>query len=265
MDLVAITDHNAIDGAMTLAHLPDVIVGCEVSARLPERGGEAHLGVLDITPDQFREIERRRGHLADLLPYLRAQRIFTTLNHPASQVNGRMRPEHLAAIIPWVDAIEVTNGSRLASQNRTALALAAASRRAFVGGSDSHASRGLGRTYTVVDGARTREEFFRGLRRGRARVVGRHGSPLTMTSDILRFTTRFYQEQAERLIAPSSSWARRLGACASIGLLPIAGISVLYALAHFVEEARFNRVLRAGLADCGWHAGVAPSTASELA
>jgi predicted metal-dependent phosphoesterase TrpH len=31
MDLVAITDHDTIEGALTIAHRPDVIVGCEVA------------------------------------------------------------------------------------------------------------------------------------------------------------------------------------------------------------------------------------------
>jgi len=35
MDLVAITDHDTIDGALTLAHLEDVIAGCEVTATIP--------------------------------------------------------------------------------------------------------------------------------------------------------------------------------------------------------------------------------------
>ncbi len=51
MDLVAITDHDTVDGAMQLAHLPDVVVGCEVSAHFPGYGVDVHLGVLDITPD----------------------------------------------------------------------------------------------------------------------------------------------------------------------------------------------------------------------
>lgn len=264
MDLVAITDHNAIEGARRLAHHPDVIVGCEVSAVIPEAGIEAHLGVLDITEAQFLEIERRRAHIADLLPYLRAERLFTTLNHPASQVNGRLRPEHIAAIVPWVDAVEVLNGSRLRSQNRTALALAAASGRGFIGGSDAHTARGIGGTYTIVDGARTREEFLQGLRRGRARVAGPCGGLLTMSSDVLRFTGRFYAEQAGRLVAPSARWRRRLAACASIGLAPIAGISLVCALAHLLEEARFNQRLRARLADQGWCAAdVHPQLTAE--
>ena len=93
MDLVAITDHNSIDGALALADRPDVIVGCEVSAGL-SRGSrmEAHLGVLDISPRQFLEIadsSRQRRPLAARTSVVEG--IFTVLNHPASQVNGRDR------------------------------------------------------------------------------------------------------------------------------------------------------------------------------
>src|SRR5688572_12283915 len=120
MDLVAITDHDSIDGALTLAHLPDVLVGCEVSASFPGSRVDVHLGVLDITPQQFQGIERRRADVCTLLPYLKEEKIFTVVNHVASQVNGRLTPAHIAAIVPWVDAFEVRNGSRLVAQNRTA-------------------------------------------------------------------------------------------------------------------------------------------------
>ena len=85
-------------------------------------------------------------------------------------------------------------------QNRTAAALAAATGKGHVGGSDSHSGRAIGRAYTVVDGAATREEFMAGLRAGRGRAEGRHGWYFTMASDMLRFTGRFYEEQVTRLV-----------------------------------------------------------------
>ena len=60
MDLVAITDHDRIDGALTLAHRADVIVGCEVTAVFPADGVRVHLNVLDLSEAQHREIERLR-------------------------------------------------------------------------------------------------------------------------------------------------------------------------------------------------------------
>lgn len=243
MDLVAITDHDTIDGALTLAHLPDVIVGCEVSASFPGTGVDVHLGVLDITPAQFQVIDRLRGDVGDLLPYLREQRIFTVVNHVASQVNGRMTPAHIASLLPWVDAFETINGSRLATQNRTAAALASSTGKIGVGGSDAHTGRGIGRTFTVVDGATNRDEFMAGLRAGRARADGREGHYFTMASDMLRFAARFYEERTVRLLqAPHRLPAHAFVVGGLIGL-PLICLPLLGALVHFVEENRFNRSL----------------------
>ena len=90
MDLVAITDHDTISGALTIADRPDVIVGCEVSASFPGQDVDVHLGVLDINERQFREIDRLRADVSELVQYLREEAIFTTINHVASQVNGRL-------------------------------------------------------------------------------------------------------------------------------------------------------------------------------
>ncbi len=243
MDLVAITDHDTIEGALRLAHLPDAIVGCEVSASFPGEALSVHLGVLDITVRQYDEIERRRRDVAELLPYLREEGIFTVVNHVASQVNGRLTPAHIAAILPWVDAFEVVNGSRLTSQNRTAAALAQASGRASVGGSDAHTGRGIGRTWTVVDEATSREEFMAGLRAGRARAEGRHGSFLTMASDMMRFAGRFYQERGRQLLEQPWRWqSHAFVAGAALGA-PLVCLPLVGAMLHFIEEARFNQSL----------------------
>jgi predicted metal-dependent phosphoesterase TrpH len=243
MDLVAITDHDTIDGALTLAHLPDVIVGCEISASFPRTGIDVHLGVLDITPGQFAEIDRLRPDVAQLLPYLHEQRIFTVVNHVASQVNGRLTPAHIASLLPWVDAFEVINGSRLPTQNRTAWALAQSSGKRHVGGSDSHTGRGIGRTCTVVDDATTRREFMAGLRAGKGRAEGAQGSYFTMASDVLRFAGRFYEERAIRLIRAPHRWPAHAFVIGGLLGMPLICLPLVAALLHFIEEDRFNRSL----------------------
>jgi predicted metal-dependent phosphoesterase TrpH len=155
-----------------------------VTASFPGESIDAHLGVLNITERQQAEIDRRRYNIADLLPYLQEEGIFTVVNHVASQVNGRLTPAHIASLLPWVDAFEVNNGSRLPSQNRTAAALAEAAGKMCVGGSDSHTGRGIGHTWTVVEGAHTREEFLDGLRAGSARAAGAEGNYFTMASEV---------------------------------------------------------------------------------
>jgi predicted metal-dependent phosphoesterase TrpH len=243
MDLVAITDHDTIEGALTIAHRPDVIVGCEVTGVFPEDGVRVHLGVLGLSEGQHGEIQRLRHNVMELLAYLRQQGIFTSLNHVASRINGHITAAHVAALLPWVDALEIRNGSRLASQNRTAEALADAHRKIGVAGSDSHTQRGVGRTWIEAPSARTREEFLEALRAGRVRIGGRQGHYFTMASDIVRMTTRFYQDRVRMLAASPADWRRHaVMGCAVLGL-PLVAVPLAAALAHFVLEDRFNRDL----------------------
>jgi hypothetical protein len=177
------------------------------------------------------------------MPYLHEQRIFTTLNHVASQVNGRLTAALIASLLPWIDAFEVRNGTRLASQNRTAAALARATGKTQLAGSDSHTGRGIGRTWTVVDDATSREEFLAGLRAGRARVEGREGWYLTMASDLMRFAGRFYEERARTLAKRPFDWQATAAALGSALLLPAVPLTLVGAAVHYIEEGRFNRAL----------------------
>ncbi|HEX8031616.1 MAG TPA: PHP-associated domain-containing protein, partial [Vicinamibacterales bacterium] len=174
MDLVTITDHDQVSGALALAvdGREDVIVGCEVTAQWPDIDLCVHLNVLDLTLVQHEEIQRLRGDVRQLMPYLQQQRIYTSLNHVASGINGPLTAAHLAAVLPWVDGLEVINGTRQPSQNRTAMCLAAAAGKHTLGGGDSHTGRGIGLTWTEVPGARSREEFLAGLRAGRGIAGG---------------------------------------------------------------------------------------------
>jgi predicted metal-dependent phosphoesterase TrpH len=243
MDLVAITDHDRIDGALTIADRSDVIVGCEVTGVFPNDSVRVHLGVLGVTEAQHAEIQRLRHNVAELLPYLRQQRIFTSLNHVASRINGPITARHIAALLPWVDGVEIVNGSRLPSQNRTAHALATAYGRTPIGGSDSHTGRGIGRTWIEVDGAHTRAEFLAGLRAGRVRVGGRQGNYFTMASDIARIAAAFHQACARGFVERPLDWRRHASFFGATALLPFIAVPLVVALAHFILEMGFNRAL----------------------
>src|SRR5262245_42534789 len=68
MDLVVITDHDQISGALTLADRPDVIVGCEVTGVFPEDGVKVHLNVFGMNERQHRDIQSLRHDVRELLP-----------------------------------------------------------------------------------------------------------------------------------------------------------------------------------------------------
>ena len=243
MDLVTITDHDQIAGAQVLAHLPDVIVGCEVTGVFPDDRVKVHLNVLGLEDRQHLEIQRLRHDVRELLPYLRQQNLFTSLNHVASGVNGPINAAHVAALLPWVHALEVNNGSRLPVQNRTAQCLAEAAGKIGIAGSDSHTHRGIGHTWTEVPGARTRDEFMRGLFAGWARVGGRMGSVCGMGSDVLRFAANFYAEQLRRVVHQPLDWRGHALLFGGVLGLPAIPLALAGAYLHFVFEQRFNQNL----------------------
>jgi predicted metal-dependent phosphoesterase TrpH len=242
MDLVAITDHDTISGALTLAERPDVIVGCEVTAHFRD-GVRVHLNVLDITEAQFAEIDRARLAIHELMPYLRAEGIFVSLNHVASRVNGHVTAAHLAWLLPWVDGMEVRNGSRLAVQNSAACALAAAAGSVPCGGSDAHTERGIGRTWVEAPAATCRASFMRELRAGRVQVGGQHGHYFTMASDILRFATNFYRERIGMLLRHPLAWRNHAVCGVAIAACPLVLVPLVLAHGHFRDEERFTESL----------------------
>lgn len=216
MDLVTITDHDHISGALSL---------------------------LDHTTTQHDEIQRLRHDVRQLMPYLHEQSIYTSLNHVASGINGPLTAAHLAAVLPWVQGLEVINGTRQPSQNRTAMCLAAATGKHTLGGGDSHTGRGIALTWTEVPGARSREEFMNGLRAGRGIAGGAHGGIRTMMSDMWRFTGNFLAEAVTTTATTPADW--RGYACTFGGVLGLPMVPVLMAgpFVHFLHEHRFNRDL----------------------
>jgi predicted metal-dependent phosphoesterase TrpH len=247
MDLVTITDRDCIDGVMQIADRPDVIVGCEITTTFPRDGVTVHLGVLDITEAQFSEIQRLRGNVAKLLPYLQRNGIFTTLNHPVSRVEsgrrGTLTAFHVVALLPWVDAIESINSSLLATSNHAAIALAESSGKIRVAGSDAHTRRAIGRAWVEAPFAHSRAQFLADLRNGCVRCDGVHGDVFSLTSDILRLAAGFSRERLGCLwrsrLHPRESVVTLAG-LAALSLIPIPLVS---ALVHRAAQNRFNEAL----------------------
>lgn len=258
MDLVIITDHDEISGALALGERDDVLVGCEVTAEWPDIDLCVHINVFDITPAQHAEIQRLRTDVRGLMPYLRQQNIYSSLNHVASGINGPLTAAHLSSVLPWVDGLEVINGTRQPSQNRTAMCLAAAAGKHTLGGSDSHTGRGIGLTWTEVPGAMTREEFMTGLRAGRGIAGGAHGGVRTMMSDMWRFTGNFLHESTTSLAASPSDWRGYAATFGGVFSLPLVPVLMVAPFIHFIHEQRFNRDLMFDLI-------AKPSVASRLA
>lgn len=136
---LAITDHNAFEGARLAARLdPELIIPGE---EIMTTGGELlayyvqELVPPGLTPEQTIDLLRQQGAVISIA-------------HPYDALRaGHWREDELRRILPLVDAIEVFN-ARVASaaHNRRAAELAAAVGKPGTAGSDAHAYFEVGRT-----------------------------------------------------------------------------------------------------------------------
>ena len=190
MDLVAITDHDSIDGALELAHSVErpgeVIIGEEVSCWY--RDIQVHIGVYGMTEGLHRDIQPLRRNAFDVIACLRSAGVFFSLNHLLHFYRRQAPLTDYLRLVAEVPALEARNGAMLPAHNllieeivarRTAGGQTTLS---AIGGSDAHTLRRVARTWTEAPG-RTREEFLDSLRRGLGRPGGDHGTASTVAAD----------------------------------------------------------------------------------
>jgi predicted metal-dependent phosphoesterase TrpH len=236
MDLVTLTDHDCIDGALELARLPDTFVSEEVTLVLAE-GRHLHLGVYDITETQHQRIARQRFDPETLFAYLAEQRIPACLNHPFSALTGRRELADLLLPLGRLPLVEALNGAMPQGHNEKARLLARASGMGAVGGSDSHTLAHVARAFTTVARARNKEEFLSGLRRGLTVPCGRSGTYARLTAEVARIFAAGYADAAGSVPQPTSQPFRLLSL---LTLAPFLPLIPLVTAAVYVRELRFG-------------------------
>lgn len=184
MDLVTITDHDSIGAVDELGRHADFFVSEEVSVTLAS-GARAHVGVYDLTERQHVEIQRRRDDCDALLAYFSEHRLLFSINHVFSSLTGSRRTADFDLFLDRFPAMETRNAAMLPAANRAAEALSSRWKKPAMGGSDAHALRSVGRAFTEVRGARSKEEYLRGLADGHGVVHGGSGSYFLLTAEVL--------------------------------------------------------------------------------
>jgi predicted metal-dependent phosphoesterase TrpH len=226
MSLVTVTDHDSIDAAEVLRRYPDFFLSEEVTAVMPS-GTKMHLGVYGINEREHAEIQQRRNDFLPLMMYLRERKLFFSVNHVFSGLTGRRDVDDFSKFATHVPAFEVRNGHMWSEANAGAERLAKRLGKVGVGGSDSHTIAGAGLTYTEVPGARTAEEFLAGLRAGRGKVHGSHGSYGKVTASAFSVAKGLLQDQP---------W--------TTALAPLLPFVPVFTAAHWLNEIRFCRKWR---------------------
>lgn len=251
MDLVTLSDHDTIEGALQIAHLPHVFISEEVTCWLPG-GRELHLGVWDIDERHHARLQAVGDDAEALFAYLAEQSLPFCVNHPFSPLTGRRDVADLHLAFEQAPAVEVVNGMMPRASNDCARAAARVAGRGGVGGSDAHVLAGVARAFTEVPGARTREDFLKGLRQGRTLARGRSGSYARLAGAVAAVFSGAVRENATLAGRSLPDLARFAGV---VALLPVLLLSPGLALYSYARERVMadvhHRRYRASLTDRG--------------
>lgn len=216
MDMVTISDHNTIDGALEIAHLDDAFVSLEITTYFPEDRCKVHVLALDIDEAAFQDIQKIRTNIFDLVPYLRRNNITHVCAHPLYAVNDRLTMEHFEQLLLLFKNLEL-NGARdgrpndllrLLSKSLTPEDMDRLANRHGIepdydepwvknltGGSDDHGALNITRIHTEVQGARDLPEFLQGIAEGRSIPRGEAASPETMAHNLYGIAYQYYKNK----------------------------------------------------------------------
>jgi predicted metal-dependent phosphoesterase TrpH len=258
MDLVTLTDHDCIEGALRLTPLPNTFLSEEVTVLLPG-GRQLHVNVFDITETQHHGIQARRRDAEALIAYLAEARIPASVNHLFSALTGSRETSDLRFPLGRLPLIEALNGSMPETHNEYARSVGRSAGMAAVGGSDAHSLAHVARAWTSVEGARTKEDFLDGLRRGLTIPAGRSGDYARLTTEVARIFAAGYAEISREL---ARGMAPALRLAASAVLAPFLPLIPLFTLGVYAHEVRFGlRHFRAFQQAFGWP--VPPSSSPD--
>src|SRR5512132_3341186 len=201
MDFVTLTDHDSIDGCLSLLNLypdrTDFFISEEFETWFPETRQRIHVNVFGIDERQHREIQRLRENIYDLHAYLREENILASANHMFQNYRMRNSPrQYFEEMLRMFDVFEVKNGAMATQHNRLIEDLMAVVREkrgavSLVAGSDAHTLGPLARVYTVAE-AETTSEFLEKVRQGQCFVWGAEMGFRVLLSDVYRMVFRYY-------------------------------------------------------------------------
>lgn len=204
MDMVALTDHNTISGALEIAHHPDVLVGVEITTTFPEDRVQLHVLAWGVDEARWADMDRLRPNVHELVGYLTSARVPFALAHPLHRVGDTLTADHLERCLLMFPLWEGRNGARPSLGNEMACRIARAASPellgrlaekhgipplhqgppALTGGSDDHGSFDIACAWTEFPPAATPADVVDHLRAGRVRPGGSNGSSETLAHSV---------------------------------------------------------------------------------
>lgn len=222
MDLVTLTDHDTIAGALHLVErgFQGTVIGQEVTVRFPEDRCKLHVLVWTLTPDLHEQIEtlRLRDDVYAFAEWLKDRDLPHALAHPLYIQNGKLTRWHLERCAILFKGFETLNGAHTVTHRgalerfldaltpRRLLDLTnkhgieplwpRAWEKARTGGSDDHALLNIGRTWTQVrshGGSKITDprDFFRAVMKGQCEPGGEGGHPSLLAHQLTSVGARY--------------------------------------------------------------------------
>jgi predicted metal-dependent phosphoesterase TrpH len=99
MRFVTISDHNTLEGALRIAHLPDTFLSVEVTTRFAEDDVPLHVLVWDLTEDDHRDLQPYRPSVVDLAAFLRERALPHAIAHPLYRMGPPLTPAHMERLL----------------------------------------------------------------------------------------------------------------------------------------------------------------------
>jgi predicted metal-dependent phosphoesterase TrpH len=167
LDRIALTDHNTVEGALTLARMaPDLsimgeevktlegeVIGLFITSRVPPF----------LPPDEVMDLIHGMGGL-------------TYIPHPLDRHRANFSAQRIGELADRIDIIETYNPWCDAAANQAAARLAEDLGKVAATGSDSHAAHELGRSWMEMDAFSDPQDFLEKLRYARHVVTASSGT-----------------------------------------------------------------------------------------
>ncbi len=251
-DYVAITDHDTIDGALELLSRrpdlePTVIIGEEVETFFPETGQWAHVNVLGVDEATHDDLNRVKGNIYELVPYLRSRNLVHVLNHPFQSYRMQKSPMRFVEdILELFTHVEMGNGTLPPDQNRAAAGILEYGRRMGltrfgIGGSDAHGLRPIGAYVTLAPGDDKRA-WLASVAEGNCLVAGREIGLLGLVGQVYGMVGRYYRHlgiPAERRRMTPVNYL----AAAAFVPISLAGVPLFMSLLSYFGTSGLSKVV----------------------
>jgi glycosyltransferase involved in cell wall biosynthesis/predicted metal-dependent phosphoesterase TrpH len=176
MDLVTITDHDTIAGALAISHLADTFISEELTVSFKGEAQAVHVLCYGITPGDHEWLQAHNDDVETCAAYLQEHEITAALAHPFYAVQAPLTARHRRRLAQLFPIWETRNGSRAKELNLPAFVYIETHGGTAIGGSDDHAGIDVGRTFTQTPRAGGPREFLDHVRAGRAEAHGVQGS-----------------------------------------------------------------------------------------